>query len=179
MDWNVVVTVDEDFDAAEEELAALGSVSRTEYFNVLVMKVEDRDAFLRDLEDRGRMVPPLLKRWLSRVEPAQHTIQFQSGDEFEKQASKVIRELAPKLAGKSFHVRMHRRGFRDDLDSGEEEREMAGVVYETLEEEGLEEPSVTFDDPDAILVIETVSNRAGISLWTREDLEEHPILDPE
>ncbi|MFW6206580.1 MAG: THUMP domain-containing protein [Gemmatimonadota bacterium] len=179
MEWNVVVTVDEDFDAAEEELAALGSVARTEYFNVLVMKVEDPDAFLRDLEDRGRMVPPLLRRWLSRVEPARHTIQFQSGDEFEERASEVIRGLAPELAGKSFHVRMHRRGFREDLDSGEEERKLAGVVYETLREEDLEEPSVTFDDPDAVLVVETVSNRAGISLWTREDLEEHPILRPE
>lgn len=179
MEWNVVVTVNEDFDRAEEELGALGSVSRTEYYNVLVMKVDDADAFLEDLESLGRMVPDFLERCLARVEPAQHTIRFQSGEEFEEKAADVIRELAPDLAGRSFHVRMSRRGFRDDLDSGEEERKLAGVVYETLEGKGLEEPSVTFDDPDVVLVIETVSNRAGISLWTRKDLESHPILDPD
>lgn len=178
MDWNVVVTVNEQFDRAEEELRALGSVARTEYFNVLVMEVEDRAAFLEDLESLGRMVPDLLGECLARIEPAQHAFRFQSADEFEEKAAAVVRERAPELAGRSFHVRMHRRGFGDQLSSGEEERELAGIVYETLEEEGLEEPGVDFDDPDAVLVVETVSNRAGISLWTREDLERYPFLDP-
>lgn len=179
MDWNVVVTVDQGFERAEEELGALGAVSRTEYYNVLVMEVEDREAFLEELEDLGRLMPDFLGECLARVEPAQHVFSFQSAEEFEEKATEVMRALAPDLAGRSFHVRMHRRGFGDELSSGEEERELAGVVYDTLEEAGSAEPSVTFDDPDAVVAVETVSNRAGISLWTREDLERHPILNPD
>jgi tRNA(Ser,Leu) C12 N-acetylase TAN1 len=179
MDWNVVVTVDRDFERAEAELEALGPVARTEYYNVLVMEVEDADAFLEELEDLGRLMPDFLEDCLARVEPAQRVFRFQSGEEFREKAGRAVRELAPRLAGRSFHVRMHRRGFGDELSSGEEERELAGVVYDTLEEEGLAEPSVTFDDPDAVLSVETVSNRAGISVWTREDLSRRPILDPD
>jgi hypothetical protein len=35
---------------------------------------------------------------------------------------------------------------------------------------------ITFDDPDAILAVETVGRRAGPSLETREDLATYPFL---
>lgn len=178
MDWNVVVTVRDEFERAEEELAALGAVSRTEYFNVLVMRVDDREAFLRRLTSLGELMPDFLDRCVARATPARSTFTFQSAEEFEDEAARVIRELAPELAGRTFHLRMHRRGFGQELASDQEERELAGAVYDRLDEEGLPRPRVTFDDPDAVVVIETVSNRAGISLWTREDLERYPFLDP-
>jgi tRNA(Ser,Leu) C12 N-acetylase TAN1 len=36
--------------------------------------------------------------------------------------------------------------------------------------------SISFDDPDAIVAIESVGQRAGVSLWTREDLRRYPFL---
>jgi tRNA(Ser,Leu) C12 N-acetylase TAN1 len=38
------------------------------------------------------------------------------------------------------------------------------------------EGEITFEDPDAILALETVGTRAGLSLWTREDLQRYPLL---
>jgi hypothetical protein len=35
---------------------------------------------------------------------------------------------------------------------------------------------ITFDDPDAILVVETVGNCAGMSLWSRDDLQRLSFL---
>jgi hypothetical protein len=35
---------------------------------------------------------------------------------------------------------------------------------------------ITFADPDAILALETVDCRAGLSLWSREDLQRYPFL---
>lgn len=179
MDWNVVVTTrDEGFEAAEEELEDLGAVSRTDYFNVLVMRVEDPDAFLEELADRARMIPDLMDRVLSRVAPARESFGFQSAEEFEERATRIARELAPRLAGKTFYVRVHRRGFRNSLSSHEEERLIAGAVFDALEEEGLD-AEVDFDDPDAVVVVETVGPRAGVSVWSREDLESFPFLDPD
>jgi hypothetical protein len=35
---------------------------------------------------------------------------------------------------------------------------------------------VTFDDPDAILLIETIGGRAGMAVLTRDDYARHPLL---
>jgi hypothetical protein len=35
---------------------------------------------------------------------------------------------------------------------------------------------ITFDDPDAILALETVDCQAGLSLWTRQELQRYPFL---
>ena len=178
MKWNVVVTTrDEGFDQAEEELADLGEIARTNYFNVLVMAVDDPDAFLEALADRARMIPDLTDRVLSRVAPARHTFEFQDAEEFRTRVVAWAREIAPELAGRSFYVRMHRRGFREDLSSHEEEQRIAGAVFDALEEEG-RTTEVDFDDPDAVVAVETVGTRAGLSVWSRDELERWPILDP-
>jgi tRNA(Ser,Leu) C12 N-acetylase TAN1 len=35
---------------------------------------------------------------------------------------------------------------------------------------------VSFDNPDAIIAVETIGNQAGMSLWFREDLQRYPFL---
>jgi len=35
---------------------------------------------------------------------------------------------------------------------------------------------ITFTDPDAILQIETIDGRAGVSLWQRDDLQRYTFL---
>lgn len=179
MNWNVVITTrDEGYERAEEELEDLGAVARTNYFNVLVMEVEDPDAFLQELADRSRLIPDLMDRVLSRVAPADHAFEFQSAEEFEERARKRARQIAPELADRSFYVRVHRRGFRESLSSHEEERVIAEAVFEALEEEG-RTAEVDFDDPDAVVAVETVGTRAGISVWSRDELERYPFLDPD
>jgi len=49
------------------------------------------------------------------------------------------------------------------------------ALLETLEHRGTP-GRIDFDDPDFILDVETVGQRAGMSLWTREDLHRYPFL---
>jgi hypothetical protein len=35
---------------------------------------------------------------------------------------------------------------------------------------------ITFEDPDAIIAVETVAQWAGLSLWKREDLKQYPFI---
>jgi tRNA(Ser,Leu) C12 N-acetylase TAN1 len=86
-----------------------------------------------------------------------------------------VLRLTPKLAGKSFHVRVHRRGFRRQLSARNEEQQLGAVLFEALEAAG-SPATVTFGDPDAIVVIETVGERAGVSLFSREDMQRCPFL---
>jgi hypothetical protein len=61
------------------------------------------------------------------------------------------------------------------LVSPDEERAVADALLEATRETG-NPAHVTFDDPDAIVLVETIHGRAGISLRTREDYRRHPLL---
>lgn len=70
---------------------------------------------------------------------------------------------------------MHRRGFKGKLSTAKEERFLDETLVDALD--ALSAPGrITFTDPDAILQIETVDGRAGLSLWRREDLRRYPFL---
>lgn len=174
-DWNVVVSVNEKgFREAFRVLSEFGPVSKTDFFNVLVMKVDDIHCMLDSLRERLQEDPHSLS-FLSRLIPAMQTFTFQSAEEFKTKAHEAILPWAPLLAGTRFHVRIHRRGFKGRFLSPEEERGLDALLIEAIEKAGTP-GSITFDDPDAILSIETVSNRAGVSLWTRQDRERYPFI---
>jgi tRNA(Ser,Leu) C12 N-acetylase TAN1 len=173
--WNVVVNLHErGFKRAFKLLQGLGAVYNTDFLNVLVMKVSDIPRFLETLNAWVSDDPSLLKL-LARVVPVTRTFSFQSPPEFETKAKEAVLSWLPQLAGKSFYVRMHRRGFKGRISSPEEERFLDRVLLEALAQIG-NPGRITFEDPDAILVLETVGQQAGLSCWTREDLQRYPFL---
>lgn len=171
-DWNVVVTVrDGTMGKARRMLRRFGHADRSGFFNVLVMRVDDARGMLErlrgELETSGSV--------LSRVVPASSTFDFASPEEFVAKAGSAVDGLVPALAGKSFHVRVHRRGYKGRLSSQEEERRLDRALLEALARAGTP-GRVEFVNPDAIVVVEIVGPRAGASLWTREDLHRYPLL---
>lgn len=174
-DWNVVATIhDGGFRRACRLLSLEGELSRTEFYNVVVMKVPDVDAFLGWLEkvwSESRSFPEVV----AHVRPVRETFHFQSPEEFETKASELALGLSEKLAGTSFHVRIHRRGFKGRLSTKEEERSLADPILARLSSSGAS-ARVAFDDPDAVLAVDTVGDRAGMALWTRDDLRRYPFL---
>jgi tRNA(Ser,Leu) C12 N-acetylase TAN1 len=173
--WNVVVNLHErGFKRAFKLLQGLGAVYNTGFLNVLVMEVSNIPRFLETLNAWVSDDPSLLKL-LARVVPVTCTFSFQSPLEFETKAQEAVLSWLPQLAGKSFYVRMHRRGFKGRISSPEEERFLDRVLLEALDQIG-NPGRITFEDPDAILVLETVGQQAGLSCWTREDLQHYPFL---
>ncbi len=174
-DWNVVITALEDgYRRARKLLEQFGDVDSTEFYNVLVMKVADPDAFLEDL---GKMVAesPGLMNDISRVIPAHEAFDFQNVAQFEEQAREVALAWAPRLAGRSFYVRLHRRGLKGTLSSPEEERFLDDVILDHLSDTDAQ-GRIVFADPDNVIDVETVGGRASMSLWSREDLRRFPFL---
>lgn len=174
-DWNVVATVhDGGFRRACRLLSLEGELSRTEFYNVVVMKVADVEAFLGWLEklwSESRTVADVV----AHVRPVRAAFHFQSPEEFETRASELALGLAESLAGRSFHVRIHRRGFKGRLSTKDEERLLADAILAHLSS-SRRSARVAFDDPDAVLVVDTVGDRAGMALWTREELRRYPFL---
>lgn len=168
-DWNVVVTLNRDsFRRACEFLGGFGHVQATSYFNVLTLHVPDPGAFPGELE-RALAERPAMRGQIARAVPVTRTFDFQSPEAFEAGAVAAVEPWLPRFAGSRFHARMHRRGFRGRLASPEEERFLDRHIIGRLQQQG-SDAQVSFDDPDLVLAVETVDQRAGLSLWTREDL---------
>jgi tRNA(Ser,Leu) C12 N-acetylase TAN1 len=175
IDWNVVVTVPEaTMREASKLLRRWGEVFRTGYFHVLAMHVDDPETFLKEIAEAAKAMPGIFNI-VSHVVPAQRTYNFASAEEFEAQARDIAILWAPMLKGQSFHVRLHRRGFKGTLSTPKEERFLDEALLDALEVEGAP-GRISFTDPDAILQIETIDGRAGISLWRREELQRYPFL---
>ena len=176
MKWNVVITIQEHgFKHAREFLREFGPVYKTGFFNVLVMQVDNVEQFLEDVKTAMSINPEILDA-IARIMPVTQTIVYQSPTEFEEKAKQVVVPWVPTLAGSRFHVRMHRRGFKGRLSSQGEEKFLDIYIMSSLEQQGKSPVKIDFDDPDYILAVETVGQTAGLSLWTREQLQQYPFL---
>ena len=109
--------------------------------------------------------------------PAQATFGFKTTAEFRENVRSVAREWADRIAGRKFHVRLHRR--RGDapvrLSTQNEERYIDDCILDHLRELG-QPGRLDFQDSDYVIDIETVDERAGMSLWSRNDLKRFPFL---
>lgn len=173
IDWNVIITVRRDFDRAIGLLRKLGTVERTGLYNVLVMRVPDVRALLDQVTEQAAREP--FFDVVSHVVPVTHKLAFTTGDELDRKAREIALAWAPRLAGKSMHVRMRRRGHKGEVHSQDIERSIGDAVFEELERRGSSCRFALFD-PEIVIAIETVRDDAGLALWTRADLEHHPWL---
>ncbi|MEJ2685613.1 MAG: THUMP domain-containing protein [Gammaproteobacteria bacterium] len=174
-DWNVVVTVrDRRFRQALEALAPLGAVQATEFYNVLVMRVEDARALLEALRQRMR-TDPAIAGSVAHLAPVEDAFVFQSAEQFEAGARAVLMPRLDMLRGRSFHMRVHRRGFKGRLSGRDEEQRLARFVVDRLAAGG-SRAQVRFDDPDYVVVLEIVGQRAGVVFWSRADRDRYPFV---
>lgn len=180
-DWNVVITVRPDgYQRAIRLLSELENtrVAHSQYENVLLVRTDSISGFLETLSRRTAEDPSLLEDVLSHVIPVEERFVFHSTEEFESDALWLLLNRIAVLAGRSFHVRVHRHGFDERLSSREEEEFLGGAIMDELDRRG-ESAAVDFDDPDVLVVVETISTRGGIALLEREDRERYPFLGPE
>jgi tRNA(Ser,Leu) C12 N-acetylase TAN1 len=177
-DWNVIVSIYQDgFKRALRALREFGSVERSPYYNVLVMTVEDPIALLEAIEKRTEGRPALYDA-ISRVAPAVRSLEFHSAEEFKDKVKSILLEWSPRLKGRSFHVRLHRRGGRHDLRTLDAERFFDDALVEATTMAGTA-GKISFTDPDVVIAVDTIDDRAGMALWTRDDLAHHRLLRPD
>jgi tRNA(Ser,Leu) C12 N-acetylase TAN1 len=177
-DWNLIVTIyQQGFRRALRALQDIGPTERSPYHNVLVMKVDDLLAVLEAIERRTEERPALYDA-IARVAPAMRIFEFQSEESFKDNAKSIVLEWLPSLTGRSFHVRLHRRGSKLDLRTPDAERLFNDAIVDATTRAGIP-ARVSYTDPDAVIAIDTVDDRAGLAMWTREDLARHRLLRPD
>ena len=177
-DWNAVITVYQDgLRRALRTLKQFGPIERSPYHNVLLMRVEDPIALLDAIERKTEENTALYDA-ISRVAPAMRTVEFHSVEELGEKLKPILLEWLPRLSGSSFHVRLRRRGNGHDLRTPDAERLCDDLLLEATATAGAP-CRISFTDPDVIIAIDTVDERAGVGLWTREDLARHRLLRPD
>jgi tRNA(Ser,Leu) C12 N-acetylase TAN1 len=177
-DWNTIVTIyQQGFRRAMRALQKIGPAERTPYYNVLVMKVDEPIVALETVE-RWTEEQPALYDAIARIAPAESTFEFESPEEFDDRVTSFLLERIPKLARRSFHVRLHHRGPWSGLQTPDAERLFDSFIVAETGKSGAP-AHVGFAAPDAVIVIDTIDNRAGIAMWSREDIERHRLLRPD
>lgn len=170
-EWNILAT---SFMREERHLIRIlgryGEFKRTPFRDVLLGHVDDASEFLETLEREG----PERLRSLSQVVPLDKDFHFELSDIREK----LMDALSPyveELENKSFHVRVSRRGHKGEISSLEIEKEMDAFIMGSLAKAG-KEARIDFDDPDLIIIVETIGNWAGVGLITREMKERYHFI---
>jgi tRNA(Ser,Leu) C12 N-acetylase TAN1 len=158
-------------------LQDIGPAEPGPYHNVLVMKVDDLMTVLEAIE-RLTEERPALYDAIARVAPAMRAFDFSSAEGFKDEAKSIVLEWLPSLAGKSFHARLHRRGPKPGLHTPDVERFLDDLIIEETARAGLP-ARISFTDPDAVIVIDTVDDRAGLAMWTHEDIARHRLVRPD
>lgn len=172
--WNVLATsLEARRDALLMALRRLGRFRPGGYRNVVVGEVESPPAFLDAVRD-ALARDPLLPTALAKIVPIETTLRFDPGDPVPALAV-AVDPFLDRLAGGSFFVRLERRGLKGRLNTPSVEREVGDHVWRALEARGAA-PRVDFRDPDAILVIETLGDQAGLAVLPRALREAYPFV---
>jgi len=172
--WNVLATAQEGRrDALLIALRRLGRFRRGGYRNVVVGEVDDPAGFLPAVRD-ALTTDLLLPTALAKVVPVETVVRITADTAVDTLAAAAERFL-DRLSGGSFFVRLERRGMKGRLHTPTVERAVGDKVWRALEARG-EAPRVVFDDPDAILVIETVGDEAGLAVIPRALRQEFPFV---
>jgi tRNA(Ser,Leu) C12 N-acetylase TAN1 len=177
-DWNTIVTIyQQGFKRAMRALQKIGPTERTPYYNVLAMRTDDPMVTLETIE-RWTEEQPALYDAIARVAPAGFTFEFHSSQDFRDRVKAFLLEQQSKLAGRSFHVRLHHRGSNLEMRTPDAERLFDEFIVAVTAKSGAA-ARVGFAKADVIIVIDTIGDRAAIAIWNREDLERHRLLRPD
>lgn len=160
-------------DALLAALRRLGRFRPGGYRNVVVGEVGNRDAFL-DRVAQALHEDPLLPTALARLLPIDTVVRITVDDAVE-QLARAAEPLVARLEGDSFFVRVERRGLKGRLSTPTLERELADRVWRAIEERG-GKPRVDFRDPDAVLIVETLGDQAGLALLPRALRARYPFV---
>ncbi len=152
-------------------LRKLARFRRGGFPNVLVATVDDPRGFL----DVLGAAPAALRASIGKVVPVDRALRFAGPDTFVDDVATGLAPWLDRLAGRTFFVRVFRRGFRGLIDSTRAEGEIGARLVAMLEARG-ERPKVSFRDPDVAIAIETLRDEAGVGFLDRALRAAHPLV---
>ena len=173
-DWNVLATsVEGARPVLMLGLRRLGVFRGAGYRNVAIGRVADVAAFLEGWRD-AMAGDTVLAASVGRVLPIARTFGIDEADPMTSLQA-AVEPLAAEIAGRSFYVRVARRGLQGTLDSSLAERTLGTALWQRIEAAG-HTPRVVFDDAEVAVAVETLGERGGIALLDRQVRATFPFV---
>lgn len=164
--FNVLVTMAHDghYGHLLGELANYGEFHKTTFHGVALGQVAVVEEFLETIrKKRGEKC--IAFQGVARVVPLQQVFIFEV-DDFPAKLCQALRPWIARLAESRFHVRLERRGLKGQIISPDIEQALDAYILDELIDLG-HSASIDFEDPDAVVAIETIGDRCGVGLITR------------
>jgi len=172
--WNVLATAKNlEQRHLARRLKRFGDFRWAPYLGLLIGRVEDHQAFFDQLRRCEENEPGFLFP-LARLVPLDRTFIFTTDTLVPLLTSEVL-GYAEQIGSGSFHVRVERRGHKDEIHSRQVEQALAEALIEALSKRG-HTPHVDFHDPDVIIAIEIVGNECGVGFITKSLRERYPFV---
>lgn len=173
LDWNLVVTAHSG--RRRDLVHALRPIlhlRRAGFPEVTVGRTDDLAACLAALAETDVTVR---REILARVIPIVRTFALDPAG-LEAQLIAETGAVLDALVGRSFHVRVERRGLREvGAQSDVLERALGGALVRALTARG-DVPRVTFADPDVVVAVELIGVVGGIGLIDRALRTQYPFV---
>jgi tRNA(Ser,Leu) C12 N-acetylase TAN1 len=174
LDWNLVATAHggrrHDLVYALRPIVRL---RRAGYAEVLLGRTDDLEGCLAQIRERADADPTFAAEVLARVVPVTRT--FALAADVEAQLRAETAAFLDALVGKTFHVRVERRGHKQVVRSDRLERALGTALVAALETRG-GAPRVTFTDPDVIVAVELIGEAGGVGLVPRDLRARYPFV---
>lgn len=166
-EFNVLVTLAQDgrYGHLLHELSDYGEFNKTAFHGVILGRVTDIGEFLETIRQK-RQEQLIAFQDLGRVVPLETVFIFDLDDFLAKLCQK-IRPWLEILTDCRFYVRVERRGLKGQIASPDIEQALDAFIVDELTDLGYE-GQVDFEDADMVVVIETIGDRCGVGLITRE-----------
>jgi tRNA(Ser,Leu) C12 N-acetylase TAN1 len=173
LDWNLVVTARSGRrNDLVYALRPIVKLKRGGFPDVSIGRAFDVDACLAAIAERAD--PTFAKEVLARVVPVTRTFVVDAAA-LEAQLLAETAACVDALAGRTFHVRVERRGQKPAVRSDVLERRLGTALVDALQARGAE-PRVTFEDPDVIVAVELIGPVCGVGLVERDLRRRFPFV---
>jgi len=173
-EFNLVVTLGAEgkFGRLMHDLETHGEFHPTSFFGVILGRVADPEGFLRSVLE-GRQEGVAFSD-LGRAVPVARVFTF-TPEDFLARVRRALESYLPRLAGRHFYVRLERRGLKGEIVSPEAERSLDTHILEELGRQG-RQAEVDFEGAEAVVVVETIGDRCGVGLLTRQQMERYDFV---
>ena len=175
-DWNLILTVVPGPRHVRQVLDQLGRLGRfrpSSFKDVCIGQVDDVERFLEAVRS-ARADAEGWANLVARVIPLQRVFTFTP----ESLATKLEEAVAPFVEGMqsgSFYVRVERRGLAGKIPTQQVERAAADHLFGLAQARGIH-LATDFDNPDYVVVAETLGEQCGVALITRELSSRYPFV---
>lgn len=174
--WNMVITVQPGAQHVSNltgELRRFGEVHGTPFRDVLAAWADDPLRVI-DFVLAARHEGAAWAQEVSRIIPVERVFEF-TPENLAQLWSEALPAFMDRMRNGSCHVRLERRGLIGQVHSGAVEQAVANTLFDLAEQRGLR-LSVSFADPDYIVLGETLNTECGLALLTRDLRSRYPLM---